>query len=442
MQTPSIHAESTHHRTRILSGRWLRSTALCGLMAAGLPLAASAATVSFNVLADGTTPTPGANDTFHWIHRGHWSGDAVFFQGWGASGYGGLFSVPAAGGAVSVLVNTQTPIPGGSGPFTSFNFFSSGCDEPLADNRFLYFPGERSTGLYKVPRAGGNVVRLADLNTPIPAGPVDGYATFPNYCYLSPGDRAPLLFSSLGWTGIGIFRSLGKGDQTEAVVDNNTVFNQPPCDIFRCTNHRYPDASGSTAVYMVGNEFGMQAILAEGEVPLVTTLTQMPGGYAAVNLGRPSISGQRVVFHASDALSVNRGIHAVNLGSKAVSTIVDASDPVPGQPNHRWTDFYQYQAVGRNGTLFSAASCPVDGNGNCTSVGEISIYVACGRQLVELLRHGGPIDGRPVTVGNQALGRAQVRTVAGGGKKLEVPLVAVGAVMFGMTATDLSRSCL
>jgi hypothetical protein len=440
MQTKSVNAVSTNCTTPTRNGRWLCCAALFGALSAGLPLGAGAATVNFTLLADNATPTPGANDSFHWIYGGHWSGDAVFFQGWGATPYGGLFSVPAAGGTIKVLVSTQTPIPGGSGPFTSFNFINSGCDEPLADNRFLYFPGERSTGLYKVPRAGGNVTRLADLNTPIPAGPVDGYTTFPNYCYLSPGDRAPLLFSSLGWTGVGIFRSLGRADQTEAVVDNNTVFNQPPCDTFRCTNHRYPDASGSTAVYMVGNDFGMQAILSEGEVPLVTTLTQMPGGYPAVNLGRPSISGQRVAFHGSDTLSVHFGIHTVNLGSQAVSTVIDSIDPVPNQPNKRWTNFYQYQAVGRNGTLFSGSGCPVDGNGNCIPDGEVSVYLACGSQVVELLRHGQVVDGRTVRV--RSLGRAQVRAVAGGGKKLEVPLVAIGPMLFGLTATDLPRTCL
>jgi hypothetical protein len=123
-----------------------------------------------SVVADYSTPIPGGTGTFEGF--GHYvsaDGSDVLFSGWGTDPSSslqrdGLYL--ASGSSLTVVVDTQTPVPDGAGNFASFwpgmESLSGG------DVAFLGYDQWLHSGVYL--HAKGSLTAVADENTPIPGG--------------------------------------------------------------------------------------------------------------------------------------------------------------------------------------------------------------------------------------------------------------------------------
>ena len=113
-----------------------------------------------SVVADLNTPIPSGAANFTSFGTPSFDGSNVAFRGFG-SGQDGIYTDI---GNLNVVADLNTLIPGGTGNFTSFDF-----DSPLIDSGNVAFEGFGSgqNGIY-TDIGGLNVV--ADLTSPIPGG--------------------------------------------------------------------------------------------------------------------------------------------------------------------------------------------------------------------------------------------------------------------------------
>lgn len=116
----------------------------------------------------GLTPLPGLSGTI-----GNWS------SGWLDNGRIAFYATRFCGqeglylwnqGQLSSIADTNTPIPGGSGTFTSFHNCVGGVPGPCYQDNQLVFAAYGSNGQYGVYTAAGGLKRLLDLSTPSPIG--------------------------------------------------------------------------------------------------------------------------------------------------------------------------------------------------------------------------------------------------------------------------------
>jgi serine/threonine protein kinase/tetratricopeptide (TPR) repeat protein len=116
-------------------------------------------------IVDVNTPIPSGSGTFTGMAHTSVSGSTVAFRGMGGDGQNGIYAAPSAGGPVTVVADTNTPIPGGTGNFKLATF-------PSVSGSTVAFCGKGvgQEGIYVGPIAGGRLTRLADLNSPVPNG--------------------------------------------------------------------------------------------------------------------------------------------------------------------------------------------------------------------------------------------------------------------------------
>jgi len=138
----------------------MKTTAPLAFLTVVLCCTSGARAVDFDivVIADLNTPIPGGSGNFTSFGGLSLAAGNVTFEGFGSSQTGIYTDI----GALNVVADKNTPIPGGSGNFTSFG--SSSLDNGDAAFRGT---GSGQDGIYT--DIGGLSV-VADLNTPIPGG--------------------------------------------------------------------------------------------------------------------------------------------------------------------------------------------------------------------------------------------------------------------------------
>lgn len=423
--------------------------AMAGALAAGVVHVPAQAAVSVKRVLDQATAMPGQALNFVYLASPTYlSGDQLFVYGWGPfnSGYGGIYAVPAEGGNPALLVDTLHTVPRTGGLFTGFSG-GSGCDNPVADSQFVYFGAQNGTGLYRVPRTGGPVRRVADTTTPLPGGPVGGRATIEAFCRLAPLSRGIVFDSGGGVESRGIYRSNPTGSSIGRLANANTPY--PPCGSAYggCLDFQHPASDGSRAAWSVGSVFGVAALVHEEAGEVVSGSQVQPSGQGRyLNPKRQSITRTRSVFQAATWDGPpNLGLYSVNLATKAAVTVIDLKRPVPGRADARWTDFPQWQALNGRATLFNGSTCPVDALGTCTEGPRSGIYLACGREVVPVLLDGAAVPGGVMNLGIQSLGRGELQ-VQGTATVLRFPVVsdrpwpnAYGVAAYVVTVSDLPR---
>src|SRR5688572_6304686 len=130
---------------------------------------------------------------------------------------------PARGYLFTRIADTNTPIPGGTGNFTSFDPSSV----PGPQSTFVTFRGfgaDGQEGIY-TGRAPNVITRIADRNTvmPVPGGPV----TFQSFGAPSAGFGPIFFHASGGGTG-GIFRADGTAlTAVDSAPTSTTFFGRP-----------------------------------------------------------------------------------------------------------------------------------------------------------------------------------------------------------------------
>ena len=117
-------------------------------------------TGQYTRLADTTTAVPGGIGTFNSFNSYEVFNGVVVFSAAGASDPRGLFSVPVTGGAMTKLIDLNTPVPGGTG---TLSFDSGGGPYYRVNDGGVLFSA--SNGVYLVPAKGGAVTRISDGTT-------------------------------------------------------------------------------------------------------------------------------------------------------------------------------------------------------------------------------------------------------------------------------------
>ena len=288
----------------------------------------------------------------------------------------------AASESLQRVADLNTPIPAGSGNFTGFQY-------PAISGGNLAFLGFGSSAQLGVYFFNGSVLsRVADLNTAIPGG--SGNFSEVDQPTLSQGNVAFFGFGSSGQPGVsgqpGLY--LFNGSALNRVADLNTPI---PGGIgsFASFFGGPPALSGSNiAFWAVGPPvqqgiYGQQGIyLFKGSVlsRVADLNTRIPGGsgnFTVFSGFLPPPTGGNVVFQGFGS-SGQQGIYLFN--GSALSRVADLNTPVPG--GGTFAGFFQPTLSGSNVAFV--------GHG---SSGQRGIYLFNGSALSRVADVNTPIPG-------------------------------------------------
>src|SRR5262245_3749802 len=131
-----------------------------GSLLAAVPAAGQA--ITFQRIANTTTAVPGSTDHFNFFTFPAIADGRVAFQGRGAGSQDGIYA--STGGVLTAVYDRQTPIPSGSGNFTDYTLPALAG----ANMAFLGSGTANQEGVYT--DIGGSLLAVANLGTPIPGG--------------------------------------------------------------------------------------------------------------------------------------------------------------------------------------------------------------------------------------------------------------------------------
>ena len=263
-------------------------------------------------VADLNTPIPGGSGNFTHLDINPVISDGkVAFWGVG-SGQQGIYLFN--GTNLSSVADLNTPVPGGSGNFTSLYF-------PVCSGEKIAFigAGAGQQGVYLFN--GSSLNKVADYNTPVP----EGSGNFFSFSSLTiSGDNMVFIGSSSSLVGIYLFNgtTLSKvADFNTPIPDgfgNLTYFNAPSIS-YCCVAFYGQGASDQNGIYLFSGT--TLSKVADRNTPI-------PGGsenftYFGVN---PVISEGNVAFQGGGASQV--GVYLFN--GTTLSKVADSNTPIPG----------------------------------------------------------------------------------------------------------------
>jgi len=143
------------------------------LLCASFPLSLSAQGFSISKIIDQNTPRPDGQGPFQNPHNPSTDGRYVVWSEEG--GDYSIWSADLTTMKLTRLADTTTPVPGGTGNFTGFTQIGGGPYAGfniIVRNGMAVFAGIDSAGngLYSVPAAGGAIKRIVNYNTALPNG--------------------------------------------------------------------------------------------------------------------------------------------------------------------------------------------------------------------------------------------------------------------------------
>ncbi|HXX33835.1 MAG TPA: Ser-Thr-rich GPI-anchored membrane family protein [Thermodesulfobacteriota bacterium] len=278
----------------------------------------------FTKLVDTNTPIPGGSRNFTFFEYYAVSGGNVAFQ---AGGDGGQFGIYLFDGArLTTVADYNTPIPGGSGNFT---FFLS--SNPVISASNVAFHGEggsQQEGIYLFN--GTTLSVVADINMPIPSGS-GNFTSFDNfYNPVISDNNIALKGYGIGQCGIYLLN----GTSLNKVADYNTPVPEGSGNFDSFYSLAISDGNvafqggggGQLGIYL----FNGTALIkvADGNTP--------PWSGNIPTFDVPVISGEDVAFRASNAQF--SGIYLFN--GTTLSTVADSNTPIPGGSGN-FTSFSQ-----------------------------------------------------------------------------------------------------
>ncbi len=368
-------------------------TLLFGLSAVAFSARAQTPAYVFTKLVDSNDLLPGSDGVFYRPNQQPtFDGATVAFWNGQNLGYDSIWSV-RAGGSPLRLVDLNTDVPGGTGKFTAFLIDFSGPGYLFLRNGTLIFAGRDAAtsgytgGLYAVPAAGGAVTRLVNRNVPAPDGSafIGGLQNFSL-------DAGRVAF--FGVTGGGsssmqaVYAVNSSGTNLVTLADSAhpahpefnfqvNLFNLPAIsggNVAFYGQSVFDPFSGYNAFYTTASTGGF----AYGEP--VTSGNQLPGNTNAnfhTRLAAPRLDGDNLFFAADDSFS-NPNYFGLYRGSRtegALTRIADRNSVLPGLSSV--LSFGNYAASGSQ-LAFSAIS-PTNQGG---------IYVGDGSTLTKVVASG------------------------------------------------------
>lgn len=280
---------------------------------------------TFTRIVDFNTPIPegvGTFDSFGGFNNVTMSQGRVIFSGGGRSDVGGIYEF--AKGALGVVANTRTPVPGGTGTFgdglRSYPLDNSGSS--------IAFVGGNSSRAGVVTRFDGVLDFAADFQTPVP----DAKGNFQFFF-----DRPSVEGRDIAFAGSvdaaharpGVY--LSSNGKLSRVADNATVIPNGGATFARFNDWRVQEGgrvtfSGDNTSAGQGGIYRRQG---DALAALVDRMTPVPDGHGQFDVfGRLSVDGNDVAFGALNTDPKHEGLFKLTGGT--VQRVVDASTPIPG----------------------------------------------------------------------------------------------------------------
>jgi hypothetical protein len=370
------------------------------LLALALSVVPAASRVVFNKLFD-TSFVAADGQLIFTIDRPQMTGTHAAFIGATSTPDEYLFSISTTGGAPTVLVSNGTKVPGGSGHFTGsllgyFTIFEPpGCSSPAIGDNYVAFVGRDAAGnegVYSVPVGGGKVIMLANYDTPIPGGEVEGYATFNvNYspCNVSISGNNVVFDAGAA----GVYEVDVNGKHLKRIADPNTPATVHTFDV---DQYLQPTISGDNITYIGATVFGPYAVFDGSPRPAHALVHARKGTFDG--LAFPVISGNDIDFQAH-LVFPNQAIYRAAIGGGKSTKIMDYNTKLP--PGTPGTSFDEVgsSSNGQNwspaGNLNVFAAATTDGSNVYPG-----LFSSCKtNKLSKILTQGDMLDGVEVGPG-------------------------------------------
>jgi hypothetical protein len=345
---------------------------------------------SLNVVADESTPIPGGSGNFGGFNDPSIGDGNVAFRGSLASdGYmPGIYS--QVGGVLNVVADTSTPIPGGSSNFGGFSGDPSISSGNVAFRGSLASDGDMP-GIYS--RVGGALNVVADTGTPIPGGSSNfgGFFGDPSI------SGANVAFGgAMGGDGYmpGIYTHVG--GSLNFVADTSTSIPGGAGNFGAFQGG--PAISGDHVAFRasMGDDGYMPGIYssASGVLSVVAdTSTMVPSGTETFGrFGDPAISGAGVAFVGGRSGGSNLGIFLASNG--VLEMVIGLSDQLDGRTVADL--FIGQESLDGNQLTFRASFTNGDQGIYVAIVPEPSaaMLIGCGLGFLAIRRRNGRIRGR------------------------------------------------
>jgi hypothetical protein len=375
------------HRTGRLSAALALGLSVC-LLVSGK---AEANTFEFTKIVDTNTPIPGGTGNFTgFLNPPFLDKRNVAFHGFGPSEQRGIYI--SVDGKLNVVADTKTPIPGGQG---NFNF----VDFPSLDNQNVAFQGRDSSnqsGIYT--NIGGKLNVVADTKTPIPGG--QGNFTLVDFPFL---DNQNVAFVGRNSSDqLGIYKNIG--GKLSVVADTKTPIpgGQGNFTSFSVSS-TFLDNRNVAFVGYGSSQQGIYINIGRQLKVVVDTSTPIPNGTGNfAGFGGVSLDKKDVAFTGFDSSGTQRGIYTT-IGGK-LKVVVDTSTPIPNGIEN----FAGFGSISLdNGNL------AFGGIGSSSAGG---IYTTLGGSLRKVIAINDSLDGKIVsslTSERQALSGNRISFTAG-----------------------------
>ena len=236
------------------------------------------------------------------------------------------------------IIDTNMPIPGGTGNFTFL-------ERPSLSNGTTAFVGLGSAGQIGVYKSNGTLEVVADTNTAVPLG-TGGFISFEP----APGpsiSNGTVAFVGTGGGRSGIYSS--NNGTLEVVADTFTAIPGIPSLLFE--TFRSPSISNDTIVFL-GEDFtgfvGQWIYAGNGTLDVVANFSSaIPGGTGNfTDVRGPSISNDTIAF-VGDGDNQQKGIYTNNNG--AIAVVADKTMAIPGGTGN-YRNFGNHTSIS-NGTI-------------------------------------------------------------------------------------------
>ena len=397
----------------------------------------AAAPASLELVVDTDTPVPGGTGNFTTLGTPAIHGGDVAF---GVTSGPNLGAYKYVDGVLEMVANGSTPIPGGSGSFTSVPH----VDIENGKMAFYGFGPAGQWGLYS--DLTGSLDVVADFNTAVPGGTGNffGFSTVPS---ISQGEIG---FEGFGATETGIYK--WSSGVLSLLADTHTPL---PGGGGNFANFREPDLESGDALFTGGatGVAGLHRLVGGVLETLVDTSTPIPGGignFVAMEF-LPDFDDGNPVFLGLDSAN-SYGLYILDDG--VLKVVADKQTPIPNGAGNFTNTLGMRLAADDGVVVFTGFGAD----------GQRGIYVHANdelRKLVDvndsfdghafasfaLLRNG--IDGNRVafyvscTDGYRAIFIATLEGVGGGAAVPALSPVSqlVGVLVLLALGTALSREC-
>lgn len=319
------------------------------------------------------------------------------------------------------LADTSTQAPGGTGTFTDFASLDS---KPLISGGTVVFLAYDSKsqrpnqGLYSVPAAGGAITRIANYNTASPSGGTFGEldASFRQpFGAISVDSGKVAFYASHADGNVGIYTANVDGSAVVKIADRNTRYQLPPptpFDEVRIWQNPWlwkgslilygqtiqDPSTGYNGIYTASPN-GTTAIPSE----LFNSRTPLPNHsnpnfQTRIRVPTLQMDDQNIAFVADDpAESVPgdrrfRGLYTLPRGGGSLRVIADINSSLPGMTTPLTATSFASYSLNNGRILFRAVGGPKEGFPG----GEQALYLWQNGVHARLIGTGDTLDGRIV----------------------------------------------